>query len=62
LGYGGGYGNSYFFFSFFEDKDKFYDKKLGKNVLMARRALAIGEYRSDFEPTLWEQRKNMDLK
>ena len=49
------------FLGFFEDKDEFYDTKLGKNVDMARHALAIDECRQDFEPTLWEQREGLDL-
>jgi len=50
------------FLGMFEDKDEFYDTKLGRNVSIARHALAIDEFRSDFEPTIWEKRENMDLK
>ncbi|WP_018871920.1 DUF2235 domain-containing protein [Thioalkalivibrio sp. ALJ16] len=42
--------------------DEFYDTKLGPNVRIARHALAIDETRADFEPTLWEPRRNLDLK
>jgi len=50
------------FLGLFDDKDEFYDTKLGKNVRIARHAMAIDEYRSDFEPTIWKPRDNMDLK
>ena len=50
------------FLGLFNDKDEFYDTKIGPNVRIARHALAIDEHRSDFEPTIWKQRKNMDLK
>ncbi len=49
------------FLGFFDDKDEFYDAKIGKNVRVARHALAIDEHRSDFVPTLWKARENMDL-
>ena len=49
------------FLGLFEDKDEFYDTKIGKNVRVARHALAIDEHRSDFEPTIWIPRENMDL-
>jgi uncharacterized protein (DUF2235 family) len=50
------------FLGMFEDKDEFYDTKLGKNIRIARHAMAIDEHRSDFEPTIWLPRDNMDLK
>ncbi|MDA3887139.1 MAG: DUF2235 domain-containing protein [Candidatus Delongbacteria bacterium] len=50
------------FLGLFEDKDVFYDTKIGKNVRIARHALAIDEHRSDFEPTIWKPRDNMDMK
>jgi len=50
------------FLGLFEDKDEFYDTKLGRNVSIARHALAIDEHRDDFEPTIWSQRRDMDLK
>ena len=49
------------FLGLFDDKDEFYDSKIGKNVRVARHALAIDEHRSDFEPTIWIPRENMDL-
>lgn len=49
------------FLGLFDDKDEFYDTKIGKNVRVARHALAIDEHRSDFEPTIWIPRDNMDL-
>ena len=42
--------------------DEFYDTKLGRNVEVARHALAIDEQREDFEPTLWSARSGMDIK
>ncbi len=50
------------FLGLFDSDDEFYDTKIGKNVRIARHALAIDELRSDFEPTIWKQRDNMDLK
>ena len=50
------------FLGLFEDMDEFYDTKLGKNVEIARHALAIDEHRSDFEPTVWMPRENLDIK
>ncbi|WP_330149449.1 DUF2235 domain-containing protein [Shewanella xiamenensis] len=49
------------FLGLFEDKDEFYDTKIGRNVRVARHALAIDEHRSDFEPTIWQLRDNMDM-
>lgn len=49
------------FLGFFDDKDEFYDTKIGANIKTARHALAIDEHRSDFEPTIWLPQKNMDL-
>ncbi len=49
------------FLGLFEDKDEFYDTKLGKNIRVARHAMAIDEHRSDFEPTIWTPRANLDL-
>lgn len=49
------------FLGLFEDKDEFYDTKIGRNVRVARHALAIDEHRSDFEPTIWQVRDNMDM-
>jgi uncharacterized protein (DUF2235 family) len=50
------------FLGMFEDKDEFYDTKLGSNVHIARHALAIDEQREDFEPTIWELRDKLNLK
>ncbi len=49
------------FLGLFDDEDEFYDTKIGKNVRIARHALAIDEHRSDFEPTIWNLKENMDL-
>ena len=50
------------FLGFLDEKDEFYDTKLGKNVRVARHALAIDEIREDFEPSIWKERPNLDLK
>ncbi len=50
------------FLGLFDDKDEFYDTKIGKNIRIARHAMAIDEHRSDFQPTIWRHRQNMDLK
>ena len=47
---------------FMDEKNLFYDNKIGPNIDIARHALAIDELRSDFEPTIWLGRENMDLK
>lgn len=49
------------FLGLFDDKDEFYDIKIGRNVRIARHALAIDEHRIDFEPTVWIPQKNMDI-
>ena len=49
------------FLGLFDDKDEFYDTKIGSNVKVARHAMAIDEHRSDFEPTIWEEKPTMDL-
>ena len=49
------------FLGLFEDKDEFYDTKIGKNVRIARHALAIDEHRKDFEPTIWNPGNHLDL-
>jgi len=49
------------FLGLFDDKDEFYDTKIGSNVRIARHAMAIDEHRSDFEPTIWEPKDNMDM-
>lgn len=50
------------FLGFLEDDDEFYDNKIGNNVKVARHALAIDEFRSDFTPTIWQPRSGMDIK
>lgn len=50
------------FLGLFEDSDEFHDCKPGRNVRIARHALAIDEQRSDFEPTIWRPREKLDLK
>lgn len=50
------------FLGLFDDKDEFYDTKIGPNIRVARHALAIDEHRKDFKPTIWQPRKNLDLK
>lgn len=49
------------FLGLLEDKDEFYDTKLGDNVSIARHAMAIDEHRVDFIPTIWEPRDDMDM-
>ena len=49
------------FLGLFDDKDEFYDTKIGSNVKVARHAMAIDEHRSDFVPTIWEEKPTMDL-
>ena len=50
------------FLGFLEEKDEFYDTKIGSNVRIARHALAIDEHRVDFKPTIWAPKENMDMK
>ncbi|PLX95725.1 MAG: hypothetical protein C0619_00745 [Desulfuromonas sp.] len=49
------------FLGLFDDKDEFYDTKLGRNVRIARHAMAIDEHRKDFEPTIWQPRDGTDM-
>ncbi|PLX89596.1 MAG: hypothetical protein C0618_00850 [Desulfuromonas sp.] len=49
------------FLGLFDDRDDFYDNKIGKNVRIARHAMAIDEHRKDFEPTIWQPRDGMDM-
>jgi hypothetical protein len=44
-----------------EAHDEFYDTKMGRNVAIARHALAIDERRENFEPTVWSPRSGVDL-
>ncbi|MCK5681638.1 DUF2235 domain-containing protein [bacterium] len=50
------------FLGLFSDNDEFYDTKLGKNILIARHALALDEQRQDFIPTIWQLRTHLNLK
>ena len=58
----GAMGIPFSFLGLLDDRDEFYDTKLGGNVRVARHALAIDERRRDFEPTVWQPRENLDLK
>ena len=58
----GAMGIPFSFLGLLDDKDEFYDTKIGSNVRIARHALAIDELRADFEPTVWIPRENLDLK
>ena len=49
------------FLGFLEEKDEFYDTKIGSNVRIARHALALDEHRVDFKPTIWAPKENMDM-
>lgn len=50
------------FLGLFDDKDEFYDTKIGSNVGVARHAMAIDELRRDFEPTVWEPKADVDIR
>jgi uncharacterized protein (DUF2235 family) len=58
----GAMGIPFSFLGLLDDKDEFYDTKIGSNVRVARHAMAIDELRRDFEPTVWQPRENLDLK
>jgi len=58
----GAMGIPFSFLGVLDDKDEFYDTKIGSNVRFARHALAIDEFRADFEPTVWNPRDKLDLK
>ncbi len=45
-----------------DGSDEFYDTKVGRNVGMARHAMAIDEVRTDFEPTIIRPREADDVK
>ena len=57
----GALGIPFSFLGLLNRKDEFWDSKLGRNVRIARHAVAIDELRSDFEPTLWLPRPGLDL-
>lgn len=46
----------------FSQHDEFYDSKMGSNISFARHALALDEQRIDFEPTIWTNNENVNLK
>lgn len=49
------------FLGLFKGSDEFYDTKLGRNVTIARHAMAIDEFREDFEPTIWSKNSDVDI-
>ncbi|MBB3189229.1 DUF2235 domain-containing protein [Halomonas cerina] len=57
----GALGLPFTFFGLVKDRDLFYDRKIGSNIQVARHALSLDEQREDFEPTLWEPRRDVDL-
>lgn len=57
----GAMGLPFTLFGMIEDKDLFFDRKVGGNVKVVRHALALDEFRKDFEPTIWEHRNNIDM-
>ncbi|TRX58997.1 DUF2235 domain-containing protein [Fulvivirga sp. M361] len=58
----GAMGLPFSFFGLIKDQHRFYDNKLGSNVITARHALSLDERRDDFEPTIWQPNDNVDLK
>lgn len=58
----GALGIPFSFLGLLDKADEFYDTKIGPNAANARHALAIDEQRSDFEPTVWTPRAEIDLK
>ncbi len=58
----GAMGIPFSFLGLLDDKDEFYDTEIGSNVRIARHALAIDEFRADFQPTVWVPREHLDLK
>ncbi|MDP5145797.1 DUF2235 domain-containing protein [Shewanella sp. ULN5] len=57
----GAMGIPFSFLGLFEDKDEFYDTKIGGNVKVARHALAIDEHREDFAPTIWSPKDSVSI-
>jgi len=57
----GAMGLPFSIFGLIKDKHLFYDTKLGSNLVTVRHALCLDELRDDFEPTIWQPRKNVDL-
>ena len=58
----GAMGLPFSFFGLIKDKHRFYDNKLGSNIVYARHAMSLDEQREDFKPTIWKPRKEVDLK
>lgn len=58
----GALGIPFSFMGLLENKDQFYDTKMGANVAITRHAMAIDEVRTDFEPTILLPRAELDLK
>ena len=58
----GAMGIPFSFLGLFENKDEFYDTKMGPNIEIARHALAIDEKREDFEPTIWNPKRSTRIK
>lgn len=58
----GAMGLPFSFFGLIKDKHLFYDSKLGSNIKTARHALSLDEKRNDFEPTIWNPKRGVDLK
>ncbi|MDA3859926.1 MAG: DUF2235 domain-containing protein [Melioribacteraceae bacterium] len=58
----GAMGLPFSFFGLIKDQHRFYDNKLGSNVITARHALSLDERRNDFEPTIWKPNDNVDIK
>ena len=58
----GSLGIPFSFLGTLNEEDEFYDSKAGPNVRVARHALAINERRYDFQPTILQPRRNLDLK
>jgi len=58
----GAMGLPFSFFGLIKDHHRFYDNKLGSNVITARHALSLDEKRDDFEPTIWSPNDTVDIK
>ena len=58
----GAMGLPFSFFGLIKDQHRFYDNKLGSNIITARHALSLDERRDDFEPTIWKPNDSVDLK
>ncbi|MBN1909492.1 MAG: DUF2235 domain-containing protein [Pirellulales bacterium] len=49
------------FLGYLKDEDNFYDTKIGRNVRIARHAMAIDEFRLYFEPTVWIPQPSLNI-